>query len=532
MSPLIPSSVPRVWNAALYVRLSKEDGNDVSLSVRHQRQRLADYLLAHPQEFCLYEVYVDDGFTGTDTNRTAFLQMLADIRAKRVDCVIVKDPSRLSRNYIEAGHYMERLFVELDVRFISLELPALDSYRAPELMNSILVPLQNVINDDFCRQTSFKVRSVLMSKRKNGEFIGAFAPYGYQKDPSDRHRLLIDPEAAGVVRYIFRWFTIEGMSKAGIAKRLNAMRIPNPAAYKRAQGLPYHNPNALQNDGLWSAGTVAKILANPTYLGHTVQGRSRVKSYKVHTEVRVPPEEWVWAKHTHAPIISEAAFAQVQAQNALRAKTAPNKASLSPFAGLVRCANCGKAMTRRSAKGHIYYACRTYREKSVQACTGHTIRLDTLEAAVSGALRTLIAVGWGGTTPDTQEAQIRKRTEKQERRLLYEREKIQHALTNLYIDWKVGELSKEEYVRMKDAFSQRIAAIDAAREQLLHAQEAERAAREARARFFRMPLHPGGTLPDRGLLCTFLEIVYIHQSGAITLVFRCANPCGSGTESL
>ena len=532
MNTPAPPSISRVWNVALYVRLSKEDGNDVSLSIRHQRQRLTDYLLTHPAEFRLYACYVDDGFTGTDTNRTAFLQMLADIRAKRVNCVIVKDPSRLSRNYIEAGHYMERLFVEMDVRFISLELPALDSYRAPELMNSILVPLQNVINDDFCRQTSFKVRSVFMSKRKSGEFIGAFAPYGYQKDPSDRHRLLIDPEAAGVVRDIFRWFTIEGMSKAGIAKRLNAMRIPNPASYKRAQGLSYHNPNALHNDGLWSAGTIAKILVNPTYLGHTVQGRSRVKSYKVHTEVRVPQEEWVWAKHTHAPIINDAAFSQAQAQNALRAKTAPNKTELSPFAGLLRCANCGKAMTRRSAKGHTYYACRTYQEKSSQACTRHSIRLDTLEAAVSGALRALLTVGWNGAEPSAQEVRIEKSAKKQERRLLHEREKIQHALTGLYIDWKSGELSKEEYLRMKDAFSQRTAVIDAAREQLLHAQEAESAAREARAQFLRTPAQPGGALPDRGLLCALLETVYIHQSGAITLVFRCANPCGSNEKYL
>ena len=213
----LKETVIKIWRVALYIRLSKEDGHDISYSVENQKQRLMQYLDISEDEMELVDIYIDDGYTGTDSDRDDFQRMLSDIRAKRVNCVIVKDPSRLSRNYIEAGHYMEHLFVTLDVRFISLELPALDSYKFPEQMNSIAVPIQNVVNDDFCRQTSIKIRGVLDNKRKNGEFIGAFAPYGYLKDPDDRHKLIVNPETAPIVKNIFTWF-LEGMSKSGIEK--------------------------------------------------------------------------------------------------------------------------------------------------------------------------------------------------------------------------------------------------------------------------------------------------------------------------
>lgn len=521
------ASAPHVWKAALYVRLSKEDGNDISLSVQNQQQRLLDYLHENRDELIFAGLYVDDGFTGTDTNRAAFQRMLSDIRARRADCVIVKDLSRLSRNYIEAGHYIERLFVELDVRFISLELPALDSYRAPEMMNSILIPLQNVINDDFCRQTSIKVRSVLRNKRKNGEFTGAFAPYGYRKDPQDKHRLLIDREAADIVRDIFRWYALDGMSKRGIAKRLSETGVPNPAQYKRSLGLAYQNPHTMENDGLWSAATVSKILSNPTYLGHMVQGRSRVKSYKVHTQVSVPREEWIRVANTHAPIVSEAVFEQAHERNAGHTKTAPKKDTVPLFSGLVRCARCNKAMTRRMAKGCAYYACRTYREKS--ACTKHSIREDVLKAAVSNAIQVLLAGAWNPQQREQyiwdvcgQDPQnIRTRRSRLER----EYQKNLHALDSLYADYQSAEFSREEYLRMKRSFHERVVKSRLALARLEEEQRKEGAHAERQRLFLRSFTEPqASAVLDRGLLTTLVRAIYMQENGGVSIVLRCMDP--------
>ena len=531
----LSTPAPRVWNAALYVRLSKEDGNDISLSVQNQSQRLLDYLHENRAELVFAGLYVDDGFTGTDVNRAAFQRMLADIRARRVNCVIVKDLSRLSRNYIEAGHYMEQLFVELDVRFISLELPALDSYRVPEMMNSILVPLQNVINDDFCRQTSVKVRSVLNNKRKNGEFIGAFAPYGYRKDPQNKHRLLIDEEAADIVRSIFRWYVLDGMSKRGIAKRLNETGIPNPAQYKKERGLNYHNPHTLENDGLWSAATVSKILSNPTYLGHMVQGRSRVKSYKVHTQTNVPRREWIEVADTHAPIVSEAMFQQAQERNAGHTKTAPQKDAVPLFSGLVRCANCNKAMTRRVSKGYAYYACRTYREKSV--CVRHSIREDVLTDAVQNAIRALLAGAWSmdglGNDVLGSDAQTPQKIQTHRKKLEREFQKNLGALDSLYADYKSGEFSQEEYLRMKGSFQESAARARNALERLGQDLQKEQARLEKQRAFLRSLAEPAeGNLFDRGLLITLVRAVYVQGNGGVCIAFKCTDPFRSTVKKL
>ncbi|MDR1701855.1 MAG: recombinase family protein, partial [Sporomusaceae bacterium] len=190
------------WDAGKYIRLSKEDlgrGNDESNSVRQQRKLLDEYCLEHPDEFRSAREFSDDGCTGTDTNREGFQNLLAAVMSRKINCVIVKDLSRLSRNYSDAGSLIENLFVQMKVRFISLA-EGIDSYKKPDSVNNLLVPLTNVMNDNFCYQTSQKIRQVFDYKRRKGEFIGGFAVYGYLKDPQNKHALIIDAEAAEVVR--------------------------------------------------------------------------------------------------------------------------------------------------------------------------------------------------------------------------------------------------------------------------------------------------------------------------------------------
>lgn len=519
-----------IWKAALYIRLSKEDGNDVSFSVQNQKKRLMNYLSMSEDELELVDFYVDDGFTGTDSNRSDFQRMLSDIREKKVNCVIVKDPSRLSRNYIEAGHYMEQLFVNLNVRFISLELPTLDSYKMPEQMNSIIVPIQNVINDDFCRQTSIKIRGVFNMKRSNGEFIGAFAPYGYSKDPRNKSRFIVDSEAAEVVKDIFSWYVNDGLSKNGIVKKLNDLGIPNPASYKRQKGLKYQNPNTNVNDGLWSSHTITGILQNQTYLGYMVQGRYKIKSYKVHTQVKVPQEEWFVVKDTHEAIIDQETFDKAQSLQERDTRTAPNKKELYLFSGFIRCADCKKAMTRRTSKNNVYYACRTYAQKSKEKCTKHSIKLELLENAVLTAIQKQISLV--GTLAEIIEAinnaPIVHNESKRLSHMLRLREqeftKTKDTIDSLYMDWKNGDITREEYRRLKNKFEE-------------HAQQLEQVIKNLTEENQIMANGIGSDDPylinflkyknitalNRGILVELVKTIYVHDKGELTIEFNFAD---------
>jgi len=294
--------VQNVWKTAIYIRLSRDDGNDESYSVKNQRQRLISHFESFiiNEKMVLIDTYIDDGCTGTDSDRYNFQRMLKDIDNESVNCVIVKDLSRLSRNDWECKKYLQHLFVVKNVRFISMELPRLDSFKRPDEVYDLGVSIQSIYNENHCRETSIKVRGTFDSKRKKGEFIGAFAPYGYIKDPADKHHLIADSEAAYVVRDIFNWFTHCGMSKNGIVKKLTSAGIPCPTAYKRQNGLNYYNPNTEKHSPLWSAKSITSILTNQMYLGNMIQGKQRIKSYKVHTRVNMPESDWFVVENTHA----------------------------------------------------------------------------------------------------------------------------------------------------------------------------------------------------------------------------------------
>ena len=195
----------KIWNTALYIRLSREDGDKMeSESVKSQREMLRNFLLKNP-DLKLYDEYIDDGYTGTNFNRDSFERMFNDIRANKVDCVIVKDLSRLGRNHIETSKYIEIVFPMLKVRFIAIN-DQIDSFLNPQSINNVIVPFKNLLNDEYCRDISMKIRSSLTIKRENGQYIGSFACYGYIKDPNDKHKLIVDEEAADNVRMIYKMF--------------------------------------------------------------------------------------------------------------------------------------------------------------------------------------------------------------------------------------------------------------------------------------------------------------------------------------
>ena len=279
------NSTQAIWKIGKYIRLSRDDGNVVSESVVNQNKILDDEIPAFFEDG-LYEVidtYIDDGTSGTtDLERRDFQRMIGDMKSGRINCIIVKNLSRAFRNSANQGHFLEEFIPLYNTRFISLYQPRIDTFLDPEVVHSLEVSITGFMNEQYAYKTSADVRRTFRHKRENGEFIGAFAPYGYSKDPADKNALVIDEDAAQTIRDIFTWFITDGMSKAGIAKRLNELGVPNPTAYKRSKGFRYENPHATQNDGLWNPTTITRMLQDPVYIGVMRQGKQRVISYKVH----------------------------------------------------------------------------------------------------------------------------------------------------------------------------------------------------------------------------------------------------------
>jgi DNA invertase Pin-like site-specific DNA recombinase len=273
------------WKIGLYIRLSKEDAKkddkeDDSESVINQEKILRDFVEEYfePGTYEIVEVFIDDGLTGTDTSRPDFQRLEGCIIRKEVNCMIIKSLARGFRNLADQQKFLEEFIPIHNARFINIGNPFIDTYAKPRSASGLEVPIYGMFNEQFAAVTSEEIRKTFKMKRERGEFIGAFAPYGYRKDPEDKNSLLIDEEAAETVRSIFNWFVNEGSSKREIARRLNQMGIQNPAAYKKKNGFKYNSPNTANNDGLWSANTVYRILLNAMYIGVMVQGRNRIIS--------------------------------------------------------------------------------------------------------------------------------------------------------------------------------------------------------------------------------------------------------------
>ena len=519
------------WRLGKYIRLSKEDllrGRDESNSVINQRRLLEQYHQTHLDEFydgTEQDVYVDDGKTGTDTDREDFQRLLADVYSGRINCVIVKDLSRLSRNYTDAGNLIENLFVRLNVRFISLA-EGVDSYRNPDSVSNIIVPITNVMNDQYCYQTSKKIRQVFDMKRRNGEFIGSYAPYGYVKDPNDKHALLVDPEAAEVVKSIFSMF-LSGMNKRGITLYLNDHGTLCPTAYKQQQGLKYNAPNA-QGNPMWSTITIDTILKNRVYVGDMVQGRQRVKSYKIHIQEKVPEEEWFIVENTHEAIIDRETFAKVQSLLKRDTRTAPKSKQLYLFSGFLKCADCGRAMSRIASKGiYVYYQCGTYKSLSKKACTMHSIKSDRLEAGVLFAIQQQVhlAITYSELVARINSAPLKKSKSKRLEDTIAAKEKelakIMRYKQALYQDWKDGEITRNDYRHMSEDYEQQVESLSRIIQTLATEQEELENGVDAESPCFTAFLkYKNIDKLTREILGELIDHIKVYEGGNISVKFK------------
>lgn len=460
----------KVWHVAFYIRLSREEkrGKDESESITNQRLILTDFLEQQEDgdEYFYVDEYVDDGVSGTtDEERENFQRLLADIQKGLINCVIVKNLARSFRNNGDQCFYLGDWFPRNNVRFISLYQQSIDTYKDPQNAQNIAVPVQGVLNEEHARGTSESVRRTFDKKREKGQHIGSFAAYGYLKDPEDKNALIIDEEAAEYVRCIFAWF-LEGMSKNAIVRKLNDTGILCPTAYKRSKGMKYKNPNAEGSNPLWCSMSINNILKNRIYIGDMVQGRYRIKSYKIHVQEAVPEEEWFIVENTHEAIIRREDYATVQELLKRDTRTAPKQKELYLFSGFLRCADCGKAMTRSNVGGNVYYYCRTYKDQSKAACTKHTIKHNLLEQGVLLAIQNMIfiAVEFSELAYRIDSAPLKKSQlirldhliEAKKREL----SKIMCYKQSIYQDWKDGEITHRDYCHMQADYEGRMNSIN------------------------------------------------------------------------
>lgn len=454
------------WHAAVYVRLSKEDGDKLeSDSIQNQKRIIEQhlkYLQDQGEDIAPAEVYSDDGYPGGSFDRPAYRRMIGDIEAGKINCMIFKDTSRLGRNYPELGRLMEDYFPQKGVRVISV-LNHIDSLKDPHGYCSALVSFSNIMNDDYIRQLSIKIKSTFAMKRERGEFLGNYAPYGYMKSPEDRHKLVIDPEAAEVVRMIFDWYA-GGMSASRIVKQLNALEIIPPSVYKTlkgCKGFSHHSSGGVRRN-VWALTTVNSILKDEVYIGNLVQGKFKSVSYRTKKMTPTDESEWTVIEGTHEAIISDEIFTIVHDRFARHTRVAPNQQASYLLSGFVKCAHCGGRMNRNVSQGVARFRCMT-RVYSPEKCQCPSIKEASLEAAVLQAIQEQIQELVNAKAVIDAAREKKQSNSSVNEYLLAirhaerEKERLEDAKFRLYDNLEKGMIDKDEYTRFKERYNAGIA---------------------------------------------------------------------------
>ena len=529
----------QVWNTCGYVRLSREDGDkEESNSVTGQKDLIRDYMTRHP-ELRECAMKVDDGFTGSNFDRPAFQEMMAEVKAGKINCIVVKDLSRFGRDHLEAGEYLERIFPFLGVRFIAIN-DNYDSMNSNSESDELIVPFKNLINEAYCRDTSIKIRSQLEIKRRRGDFIGSFAVFGYRKDPADHHRLLVDDYAAEVVRDIFAW-KLDGLSAGDIAARLSAAGIPTPMDYKQSQGMNYSTSFRIKEKSEWSAGMILRILKNPVYTGVLEQGRVTTPSYRVKRLVNKPREEWAVVENCHEAIINYYDFESVQKALALDARTTESGKAVDLFSGMVNCGECGGAMIKKTVpsgkKKYTYYVCATH--KNEKTCFSHGIRDTALTEIVLEFLKKHIrdVIDLADLLAMTDTAQLQKAKVQKLRERLDTKEaeidRYQRLLRSLYESLADGLIDQSEYQNLKKSYTNRRAQAEEQADAIRVEMEQEiNRSDQGLGWIEEFRRYQNIEVLDRSIVVRLIERILIFRDRRVDIVYRWQNEFQWQTELL
>ena len=462
------STVNKKTYAAVYTRKSLEDDSSLEIQVA----MLTDYV-REAEDLTLYKVYSDNGFTGINFDRPAFKQMIEDMEAKKFSTIVVKDGSRLGRNYLEAGAYMETVFPAHGIRFISVN----DHYDSADIRSKrdgISIPLKNIMNEQYSKDLSRKLTSAFRTKQMAGDFIGAHAPYGYKKDEKNCNKLIIDPETAPIVQRIFKR-KMEGYSDGAIAKELNEEGILSPFAYRYSKGL-VKAPK--YKDMGWKKGTIPQLLANGMYQGHMMQGRHRQSLSRHETEHKTPENEWIVVKDTHEVIVSEEEFNTVQEIMKVRRKSyfeniekADNQEkTVNILKGKIYCSDCGRAMmigiSRSKSATHFYYRCRLYNDSSGHQCLQKSVKQKDVENAVFETVKYHMYLYTNSNQlmqklNESDKAQREsKRYREEATQIKKEKAHFVNMAAGLYADYEDKILNEEEYRYASEEYKVKIADLD------------------------------------------------------------------------
>ena len=439
---------------AIYCRLSEEDRNkqtetDDSGSIQNQKAMLVGYALEQGWE--IYCIYSDDDYAGADRRRPEFNRLLGDAEAKKFDIVLCKTQSRFTRELELVEKYIHGLFPIWGIRFISI----VDNADTANKGNKKSRQINGLVNEWYLEDMSDNIRSVLKNRRENGFHIGAFALYGYKKDPGQKGHLIIDEEAAAVVREVFTLFS-QGYGKTAIARMLNDRGIPNPTEYKRLKGLRYKQPKA-KNSTLWKYFAISDMLTNEMYIGNMVQGKYGSISYKTKQNKPRPKDKWYIVEGTHEPIIDRELWGRVQKMIAERAKPF-EVGTIGLFAGKARCANCGYVMRSSKNRGKHYLQC-SNRHIAKDACIGSFISVDKLEQMVIDELNRLSKeylnkddlekkIEFSGNL-QIQKESILQNIASYEKRV----RELSNGIRELYMDKVKGLISDADYAEMSKDFT-------------------------------------------------------------------------------
>lgn len=441
---------------AIYCRLSDEDRNklnkaDDSESIQNQKILLSKFAI--DKEWAIYRIYSDDDYSGLDKDRPEFNKLIKDAEAGKFNIVLCKSQSRFTRDMELVEKYLHSKFIEWGVRFIGVT----DNADTLEKGNKKSRQINGLVNEWYCEDISENIKAVFDVKRRNGKFIGSFAPYGYEKNPKDKNKLIIDQEAAQIIKMIFNWY-LEGFGAQHIAFMLNEKGIPNPTKYKEEKGLNYKNLSKTDDYGLWNKTTVKRILKNETYLGHMIQAKRKKVSYKSKKIIATAQNEWIRAENTHEPIIDLITFSGVQRRMSSKIRTSgQGKAHL--FASKVKCLDCGSTMLKATTGQYTYLRCKLYalapREK---LCTSHSINFRLLENIVTEKIKDYLNNYINGNSAASRlehEQDINKRFTIKNNKLgkikrsIEEKDKV---IKNLYIDKIRGLIDESQFIELNKFF--------------------------------------------------------------------------------
>ena len=519
----------KIYRTAAYVRLSKgdldKDGmvKSESDSVTNQKLLIEDFINGHP-DLELAGIYIDDGYTGTNFDRPKMKELMADVDAGKIDCIVCKDLSRFGRERIETGTYIAKTFKEKGVRFIAIN-DHYDTLTADGAETHIVMPIKALTNDSFSRDISIKVRSSQTVKRERGEFISAFAPYGYRKSDVNRNLLVPDDYAADIVRDIFAK-KIAGYSASGIASELNESGILSPAEYKKKQGQRFSTGFKKGGKSKWSAQTVTRILRNEVYAGNLAQGKRSRVSYKVRKELAVPETDWVRCEDTHEAIVSRTVFDTVQILMRRDTIRGGDGRESYLYAGLLFCADCGHAMVRRNdprnkEKGAAYI-CSSYNVR--HSCSRHAVSEQKLNGTVLEFLQDYI-----GQLADTRRLAKElgsmeigyddaKKHDREIQSLKDELKRYSALKASLYQDMRDGLISESQFARYRDDYSRLETDIQSSiegQERIIGEIYERGLVADLKLSHMKEKLNVGGL--DRALVVTFIDRIVIYEGGQIEI---------------